>query len=372
MSFQKRTPNSGNKAAAKKFPEIPGTKISTSTGFQLFTSTGIPDLDSVALESGGIPIGSVLLVRDEDASLDKEDRLSDAPQYGKLVQKYFLAEGLCHGHDVFYASLDENGEKFIKNLPEISENENNDHAGPAAVNDEQMKIAWRYQNQPKTTKSSKDISKFNLHKQIQCDILDKASKTIWNEEGDGKGGSYYKSVIRKLKETLENESRYGVAIQSDRKPNILRVCLDNFGSLLWSSNPTNDLPPFLLALRSLLRSHLAVALITLPSSADFEHYGGALARLNECVDFAVDLKTFDTALRSSPSMAAFKDWHGFLETKKFASFNVFVPKQIPSKFLFKSTKTRFKIERIHLPPDLGGAEPTPQEKSKLNSKSIDF
>ena len=64
-----------------------------------------------------------------------------------------------------------------------------------------------------------------------------------------------------------------------------------------------------------------------------------------------------------------KDHHGMLRVAKSAALNslLHVPRQShEAKYLFKSSRTRLSIEKIHLPPDLG------EEDAKVDKKSIEF
>ena len=65
----------------------------------------------------------------------------------------------------------------------------------------------------------------------------------------------------------------------------------------------------------------------------------------------------------------FQDHHGMLRVAKSAALNslLHVPRQShEAKYLFKSSRTRLSIEKIHLPPDLG------EEDAKVDKKSIEF
>lgn len=91
---------------------------------------------------GGIPIGTVLLIR--------EDRCTT---YAHLLLKYFLAQGIASRHGVAVVSKDERPADIVRDLMWVVEDGDKDDGGEdtkktAAINDEEVKltIAWRYQN----------------------------------------------------------------------------------------------------------------------------------------------------------------------------------------------------------------------------------
>uniref|UniRef100_A0A8B9RXM4 Elongator complex protein 4 n=1 Tax=Accipiter nisus TaxID=211598 RepID=A0A8B9RXM4_9AVES len=76
--------------------------------------------------------------------------------YSNLLFKYFLAEGVVCGHDLFVASAKEHPDNILKELPaplldDTYRNERGEEATAVKSEDFQdsMKIAWRYQNLPK-------------------------------------------------------------------------------------------------------------------------------------------------------------------------------------------------------------------------------
>ena len=75
---------------------------------------------------------------------------------------------------------------------------------------------------------------------------------------------------------------------------VLRLGLSSLGSLGWASlqaTPTL-LPSFLLSLRALLRSSLAVAVVTVPHHVLAS--SPLAARLQLCSDFVLELESFET------------------------------------------------------------------------------
>ena len=130
---------------------------------------------------------------------------------------------------------------------------------------------------------------------------------------------------------------------------------------------------FLLALKSLMRSSLGVTIVTLSSSHLTQQ---TVASIYACVDFVISLKTFDSKLRTQ---SMFKDSHGFFEVVKATNFGgLALPKCLGKKYLFRSLKNRFVIEKIHLPPALEEevqvktSSGDNSKKKSLNTEDIDF
>jgi hypothetical protein len=157
---------------------------------------------------------------------------------------------------------------------------------------------------------------------------------------------------------------------------ILRIGLfDCIGSILMSSDSQNDfvsLTTFLYKLKSLARTHYILIMLSL--SRDFfvhnEVNGCLHRRIKEIVDFVLDFTSFGRIERQT---GAFKDHHGILTLAKAAPLNCLQNSanvgHMKSKHLFKSLRTKFSIERMHLPPELGGEDEV-KTASKLNK--LDF
>nr|XP_009919874.1 PREDICTED: elongator complex protein 4-like isoform X2 [Haliaeetus albicilla] len=106
--------------------------------------------------SGGVAVGTLLLIEEDKYGL-----------YSNLLFKYFLAEGVVCGHDLFVASAKEHPDNILKELPaplldDTYRNERGEEATAVKSEDFQdsMKIAWRYQNLPKVEASPTTSTKF--------------------------------------------------------------------------------------------------------------------------------------------------------------------------------------------------------------------
>ena len=148
---------------SKQLTLPPCTKLSTFNA-QLLTSTGTPALDD--LLGGGLPIGSILMVREDKTGF-----------YARLMAKYVLAQGLLaqgSGHHVAVLGGIGQGDDGLLNglMARAATESQNSHQqsdthdsvrdeesrqSQMAAQDGKMKIAWRYQNQ-KRVDSNVDAS----------------------------------------------------------------------------------------------------------------------------------------------------------------------------------------------------------------------
>ncbi|XP_011298792.1 elongator complex protein 4 [Fopius arisanus] len=340
--------------AKVKIPSIPGTKPSTQNA-QLLISTGIPSLDNII--GGGLPIGSILLI--------EEDTYGN---YGKIVLKYFLAEGAVVSHSLFVASQDTKPEQLISELPAVVEE------SPGAPNemptDEKMQIAWRYQNMRILDSSPKNRHIFghfyDLTKKIDQEMLNNTDITLWNGENltyeaTGFQNNAYIDLLKTVQETLKKGDFY-VNANPERR-NILRIGLHSLGSRLWLGDTEesmhNDLLKFLYSFRALLRNSFAVAAITVPSQC-FQGHNDIIGRMEHLADTAVSLESF--AGSSKETNPVFRDYHGLLRIKKLSAINTLAP-HCPESFdlAFKLRRKKFIIEILHLPPELDDSSQREQD-----------
>ncbi|GFX95271.1 elongator complex protein 4 [Trichonephila clavipes] len=137
-SFRKKGTDSVN---------IRGTRVFTQNA-QLITSTGSSTLDFFI--GGGLAVGTVCLIEEDCHNT-----------YSNILVKYFLTEGVANNHRLFLSSGDKLSKNILKELPSIKvpEVKVEDNFKDSALKEE-LKIAWRYQNQQATfaevaTRSSK-------------------------------------------------------------------------------------------------------------------------------------------------------------------------------------------------------------------------
>ncbi|KAM6980943.1 elongator complex protein 4 [Aplochiton taeniatus] len=354
-SFQKKT--------RSKLISIPGTRPSVQNG-QLIVSTGVTSLDY--LIGGGLAVGTVLLI--------EEDRYDS---YSRMLLKYFLAEGVVCGHELFVASAQDHPDDILQELPAPILD---DLASPKQVegmasrqgdqdSSDLLKIAWRYQNLPKVQTALASSSRFghyyDVSKTMEPEVRQTAKcHSFYLPEHSAQARSNDKSpmlesylaVLRSLQETIHKDGYDGASPQSKTR-NILRIGLPSLGSALWGDdicchdNPQHRhaLTTFLYGLRSLLRSSLCVAVATVPSHLIQSR--ALMGRVTRLCDTAVALESFRGSERETNPL--YKDYHGLLHVRQVPHLNCLVSKLPDHKDLaFKLKRKQFTIERLHLPPDL--------------------
>ena len=124
---------------------------------------------------------------------------------------------------------------------------------------------------------------------------------------------------------------------------------------------------FLYALKSLARNRLCVIALTqtsnIESSLDVPNLQN---NLRDMVDFVFQFNPLKKDVNEVDSKKT-KSHHGIFEIIKTPSLRCLKSPSLRNhgKYLFKSTKNKFILERMHLPPELGYAADTPKQ-------SIDF
>ncbi|XP_072321218.1 elongator complex protein 4 [Eucyclogobius newberryi] len=353
-SFQKKT--------RSKLLSIPGTRPSVQNG-QLLVSTGVTSLDF--LLGGGLAVGSVLLI--------EEDRYDS---YSRMILKYFLAEGVVCQHELFLASAQDSPDDILQELPspimdDVAIPKPLEH--PRRPSDPQdnldaMKIAWRYQNLPKVqstlTSSSRFGHYYDVSKTMEAEIRQAAKCHCFylpdhlNQTAPSQSPilESYTALLKSLQEVIQKEG-FVVAASSAKSRNILRIGLHSLGSSLWGDdlcccdNPkhAHALTTFLYGLRALLRSSLAVAVVTLP--AHLIQNRALMGRIAKLSDTAIALESFKGSERETNPL--YKDYHGLLHVRQVPQLNCLASQFPDHKDLaFKLKRKQFSIERLHLPPDL--------------------
>ncbi|KAI1904601.1 hypothetical protein AGOR_G00007300 [Albula goreensis] len=372
-SFQKKS--------RSKLVSIPGTRPSVQNG-QLIVSTGVTSLDYVI--GGGLAVGTLLLIEEDEYD-----------SYSRMLLKYFLAEGVVCGHNLFIASAKDHPDEILKELPapildDIASPRGGEE-GQAKLYDsdsqDSMKIAWRYQNLPKvqTTLASSsrfghyyDVSK-TMDSEMRLDtkhkgffLPDELSSNSATEPSQLNEG--YRALLRSIQGVIHSEGFDG-SISQNKSRNILRLGLHGLGSALWGDdicckenfNGISSLTTFLYGLRALLRSSLSVGMVTVPSHLIQNRE--IMDRVVKLCDTAIALESFTGLERETNPL--YKDYHGLLHVKQIPHLNCLVCEVPDTKDLaFKLKRKQFTIERLHLPPDLSDtvsrlSKPDLAESAKL-------
>ncbi|KAJ3666336.1 hypothetical protein Zmor_001785 [Zophobas morio] len=336
---------------------IPGTVINGQNA-QLLTSTGISSVDSIL--GGGLPVGTVTIIEEDIYG-----------SHAKIMLDYFLAEGIVNDHSTLVASLDMNPYNIIKNLPAVIHNDPEESTiSSDSIQDDKMRIAFRYQNLPTSDKDSHNIGHyFDLSKTMSLADIENSDICYWNGQRIENGTSMfanpaYNELLKAVKEKIK-EGKFFLK-DNPSKRNVLRVGIHSLGSPMWLPsrdsyhlmNESRDLDMFIFCLRALVRSAFAVAVITIPTHLYHEN---SLDRCIHSSDIAMRLQTFSgTELENNFSLS---DYHGFFHLTKLAAINSFASKHPGSiEYVFKLRRKKFHIEKLHLPPDLqevGSSNSTP-------------
>ncbi|NXW10879.1 ELP4 protein, partial [Fregetta grallaria] len=212
--------------------------------------------------------------------------------YSNLLFKYFLAEGVVCGHDLFVASAKEPPDNILKELPaplldDTYRKELGEEATALKSEDfeDSMKIAWRYQNLPKMEASPTTSTKFGHYYDVSKTMSPELfQSTKWHsfylpEElplqpkmKTWNTNSAYARLLQSIQRIIYQEGFDGSDPQKKQK-NILRIGIQSLGSMLWgddicSSDSPKDihsLTKFLYVLRGLLRKSLSACIITVPA-----------------------------------------------------------------------------------------------------------
>ena len=251
------------KRGTTRFPSIPGTRPSVHNTSQLLTPSGVPDLDAIL--GGGIPVGSVVLVKDDHKgdNLEALGECEPTPLHSRLFLKYFLAEGVAQGQGLFYGSCHHDAEGFLASLPEVVEQQ--ETAGvPEKGADDKLTIAWRYRDSNQSSSGPENSAKhhFNLQKNVSEERLAACDSHTWTcvDAADNQ----YVHLFKNVKRVIEEQEEYSIAPpkSSASKKGLLRIGVESAGSLLWGTDPEcTELFRFLFALRSLCRTRCISAFL---------------------------------------------------------------------------------------------------------------
>ncbi|XP_044761251.1 elongator complex protein 4 [Coccinella septempunctata] len=343
--------------------QIPGTKY-VSQSSQMLVSSGIPALDEIL--GGGLPVGTVALI--------EEDMYGT---YAKVVLKYFIAEGVVCKHSVFLASQDSSPHEVIKEIPAVIhfDQENTTSFSEPKSSDTKMKIAFRYEKLPTQEVEDKHITLghfYDLTKSMPLSDIENTDIYYWNGSRVENGVSSfsnpaYNDLLRQIKTKIKDDKYF--LKDNPSKKSILRIALHSLGSPLWlpvrnslhSLDSSRDLDMFIFCLRALVRSALAVAVITIPSHLYREH---ALERCIHSSDISMRLQSFaGTELETNKVLS---DYHGFFQLTKLAPINSFASRHPGSlEYVFKLRRKKFVIEKLHLPPDIEDTSSDRSNKGKI-------
>ncbi|NWI17947.1 ELP4 protein, partial [Crypturellus soui] len=296
--------------------------------------------------------------------------------YSHLLFKYFLAEGVVCGHDLFVASAKELPTNILKELPapllDNCRNEAREETTTVTSEDDSMQIAWRYQNFPKMEASPNTSSRFghyyDISKTMSSELIQsiKCHSFFLPEEPSLQPtikmknmNCGYARLLQSIQKIIYQEGFDGSHPQKKQK-NVLRIGIQSLGSMLWgddiscADNPedAHSLTKFLYVLRALLRKSLSSCIITVP--AHLIQNKAIMERVTNLSDVVVGLESFIGSERETNPL--YKDYHGLIHVRQIPRLNCLICDVSDTKDLaFRLKRKQFTIERLHLPPDLSDA-----------------
>ncbi|KAM9147808.1 elongator complex protein 4 isoform 3-T3 [Pangshura tecta] len=348
-SFQRKVPASSRLAA------IAGTRPSVRHG-QLLLSSGLPSLDCVL--GGGLAVGTLLLIEEDKYGI-----------YSNLLFKYFLAEGIVCGHNLFVASAKEDPADILKELPaplfdDVHKNQVDEKETvikSKQESQESMKIAWRYQNLPRIEVSPAASAQFGHYydgsKTMSPELL---QSTKWHRFFLPEEKSFhpeiktcnmtcgYTRLLQSIQRIICQEGFDGSYPQKKQK-NILRIGIQSLGSVLWgddiccADNPEDiySLTKFLYVLRGLLRMSLSACIITVP--AHLIQNKAIMERVTNLSDTVVALESFIGSERETNPL--YKDYQGLIHVHQIPRLNSLICDVSGTKDLaFRLKRKLFTIE----------------------------
>lgn len=339
-----------------RIPFISGTKPSLKNS-QLLVSSGIPSLDYII--GGGLPIGSLFLI--------EEDRYGI---YAKVMLQYFMAEGVVTAQPLLIGSKDIKTSHLVSEMPAvITDTKSIDEPSNS---DEQMKIAWRYQNMKAIDPSPIGGQFFghfyDLTKTMEKEVIEKADITQWYDDSCPVkdkifNNTTYTNLLKCIQETLK-KGQYSL-LETPEKRQVLRIAIHSLGSRLWWSDSEDeshqDLLKFLYYFRAILRYSYAVGVITVPTEY-FDKSDTIVQQVEHLSDIAIRLESFAGSQKETNPL--FKDYHGLLHLQKMLTLNTMAPHNPDSRDLaFKLRRKKFVIEVLHLPPELGDTTQREQDET---------
>lgn len=276
-------------------------------------------------------MGSILLI--------EEDKYCN---YSRVLSKYYLAEGVQRRHGIFLAALDEDPKQLIRGVPRPVEDPSK-VAGKRPIDEaEDMRIAFMYNQLPRVNSeipgSSNASTAYDLSTSITEAELDALDVTCYDEGSTGLIGSL------KAKAGKEEYSK-------SSPKNLLRICVNSFGSPLWysDSNFARTLLSTLLQLKAIVRNTNSVAFVTIPGQLLTTVDSQLMAQIRNLVDVSIEIESF--AASDKETNIVFKDYHGLLHIRKLSAVDTlaaFCPETLD--LAFKLKRKRFVIEKLHLPP----------------------
>lgn len=313
-------------------------------------STGNEALDSL------IGIGSASLIH----SLILFDENGTNERYCNSLQRCFIAEGLVNDQIIFVAGPSiKNTIEILENLPVKKEDvENLDQCKNNNTNDENFKIAWRYQTTPRHgtsfTTDGKEYHKFDFSKKHNAFQKFKNKIFIFDEN----------NIL--LQPSLKELWKQIYPLITNTKKDGLRIVINHLSSPIWDD--LDYLPFFLTQLKAFCRYTNVIVLISLDSLL---LKTGLFNICLQYVDAAFRLQSMDKNDQIQLHLNHKID-RGRFFILKLPSISSASPMHIPPirDLLFLLRNNIFELETLHLPPAFRPDEETSEYKNKHSYKSL--
>jgi len=304
----------------RKNLKLRGTKTSV-TKNQILTSTGIVSLDAVL--DGGIPLGTVALVEEENYGRNAD-----------MIIKHYIAEGIVCNHSILITDIERKPETIAYDIPKPILEE----SFTSTDISQELKIAWRYSQSPIYDSKPHQTSTSFGH------TFDMSTKFPVNElqnirywPNDKSQYTSYSELLKKINEIITTDG-FSTKIPVEQR-RVLKITISNLFSPIWDSSDMNVIT-FLYKLRFIIRSSYATCLIT--SRAQI---------INDVIKSRIE-HIVDTVLIFKPMELMGTDYNAKLIIGKLASFNTFLYEPLSVDWAIKLTRKKICIEKLHLPPCL--------------------
>ncbi|ODM99974.1 Elongator complex protein 4 [Orchesella cincta] len=335
---------------------IPGVFPSSSRFGEQVVKLRVPSLDQYI--GGGIPIGSICIIRDEFPS-----------KFGDMILKSFVADGATYNHRLYIASRHVTPETFSKDLPSVRKT-SSDASAMKSMDDEDdsmtdLKIAWRY-GQPAGSRpqkaSDQSLPAFDFSKKSSVEELG-GKNLVLSQVCDDTNICKLKNFSGNdiLKEILGVVNQLELNDQSKAPSNVARIAISHCEEQILSDN-------FMLKLRSIVQHTSSCAVIIISdAAAPPKTHATAITRAEHLADIVLNLQTIVDQKRRNDLGGI----DGVCYITKAASNNTLKPFEPPKDIGFSFKKRRLLFHELHLPPE--GETTTQREVSssaKLSSAAL--
>ncbi|WVQ78667.1 hypothetical protein IAT38_000754 [Cryptococcus sp. DSM 104549] len=368
-SFTRRLPPSN--------PPPPGTSPSPIHSALPLLPTGLPSLDD--LLGGGLPLSNLLLVLSPDTQ----------SAWGRLVERYWIAQGLVSGQEGVVVGEEGEGRAVVKGCMWVERGatapgDGSESEGEGGVGGGERKIAWRYEKMGKykttvggsgpqlslmTPLPSETLDAIHTSRQMTYIPLD---PPLASSSTSSPAASVLDAALKGVYDR----------IAAAKKGQAVRVTVHELGSLDWGEVSLAEVHRFIHSLRAIIASKPAAVLLTIPASF-IDRLGSsmresAVKELAWAVDACVELKGF----ADDPTLPPlFPTTHGLLTLHSFPTSHALLPSTLKHSTLlgvsqtssaapgggggggagennlgFKLRRKRFVVETVHLGVEGGVGE----------------